>query len=362
MQSHGFLRTKEIASIVLIFVAIKFADSTPTLLSQKAQNGFWIIPAISFIVIFPSFLVMLYLLKKYEDKHVVQLCEAITGKWLGKLIGLVFFLFAFSSMVFDARNYIEQVKMLYFPESPTDYIFFIFIIVAFFGAKRGFEVIGYTSRIALPVIKFSALLVILLIWEEVVTERVFPVFGSGLSIIATEGIIKASIFAELFFVLIAYKATKETKMFRKGAIIASIIALAELLLFYFIYITVFDYNSIEKIAFPFHDIIQRIEFGEFFTNIETIFMVFWLFAAYLKFIYFLYFSAWFFGAVFNIDNFEPLLLPLAFLVILIGLLPYNSAQTQLVYHEQLYTLMSPFFIFLPFLLWFVAWLKGDLRT
>ncbi|GAE95379.1 spore germination protein GerKB [Gracilibacillus boraciitolerans JCM 21714] len=363
MQNSGFLRTKEIIAITLILVGIKLSDSTPALLAQKAQNGFWLIPILSFICIFPSFLIMLYLLKKYNDKNLVELMEAITGKWIGKSIGLLLFLFAFFTTTLDSRNYIEQVKLLYFPpQSPTMVIFFVFIGVVFFGAKKGIEVIGFTSWISLAFIKASALLVVVLALGDLVIQRIFPIFGSGLPNILTEGVKKASMFAELFFLLIAYKATKATSMFVKGIIIASIITLFEITLFYFIYISIFDYNSVNKIAFPFQDLTQFIELGQFFTNIETMFMVFWLLAAFIKFIILIYLTTWIFGEIFAIRNFEPLLLPFSFLVIMIGLLPFNAVINELILRESLLTIMSPFFIILPYLLWGgTAWGKGDLK-
>ncbi len=361
MQNNGFLRTKEIIAITLILIGIKLSDSTPTLLAQKAQNGFWSIPILSFVCIFPSFLIMLYLLNKYQDKNVVELFEAITGKWIGKILGIVLFLCAFLSLTLDSRNYIEQVKLLYFPQSPTDMIYFIFIAVVFFGAKKGIEVIGYTCWIAIPFIKVSALCVLLLVMSEIVIQRIFPIFGAGLPIILSEGVKKASIFAELFFLLIAYQSAKKNTMFRKGITFGTVLAILEIILFYLVYASVFDYNSIEKIAFPYHDITQFISFGEFFTNIETIFMIFWLFAAFLKFIIFIYITTWIFAEIFAIRNFEPLLLPFSFLVIMIGLLPMNSATNELVLRETLLTVMSPIFILLPYILWLTAWGKGDLK-
>ncbi|UOQ49558.1 endospore germination permease [Gracilibacillus caseinilyticus] len=361
MQNRGLLRMKEILAMTLIIVGIKFSDSTSSLMSQQAQNGFWLIPLISFVCIFPGFLLMLYLLKKYKDKNLVELIETIIGKWAGKLICLLLFIFAFLTLTLDSRNYVEQIKQLYFQESPTDTVYYIFFIVVLFGAKKGFEVIGFTSWITLLFTKASVLIVFLLITGDMVLQRIFPIFGQGLSILLTEGVKKASIFAELFFLLIAYQSAKSTSMFRKGSIIASIIGLFEILLFFFVYVCVFDYNSIKKIAFPYHDITQFVNLGQFFTNIETFFMVFWLLAAFLKFIIFIYITSWIFGEIFAIRNFEPLLLPFSFLVVMIGLIPLNSVINELVLRETLLTIMSPFFIIFPFILWSIAFFKGDLK-
>ncbi|KAB8136245.1 GerAB/ArcD/ProY family transporter [Gracilibacillus oryzae] len=361
MQNRGYLRVREIVAMILIIVGIKLSDSTPALLTQNVQNALWLVPMISCVCIFPSFLLMLYLLKKYKDKNLVQLLEEILGTVIGKIIGFIIFLFAFLSIALDSRNYVEQIKILYYPEGPSGLIFLVLFGVVFFGAKKGFEVIGFSSFIALPFIKVSAFFIVFLVLGNLLVQRIFPIFGSGLSDILIEGAAKASIFAELFFILIAYVSTRETDIFYKGSILAAIISLFEIVIFYFIYITVFDYNSVEKIAFPFHDITQFVSFGKFFSNIETIFMVFWLIAAFLKFMILIYLATWIFGAVFNIEDFEPLLLPFTFLIATLGTLPFNSIINELQFRNYLLNAMTPFLILLPVLLWLVALLRGGLR-
>ncbi|WP_407272330.1 endospore germination permease [Radiobacillus sp. PE A8.2] len=361
MKDEKTLKAKEMFAIVVLFIGLKLSDTTPSLLAQKAQNAFWMIPIVAFIVIFPSFLLLLYLLKKYKDKNLIELMEQILGTLVGKLFGFVIFLFAFLSLALDSRNYVEQIKLLYFPESPTVIVFFIFIGVACYCAKKGFEVIGFTSFIGLPLVKIAVFLLAYLIFSKAIFPRIFPIFGTGLDVILTQGVLKGSLFAELFFLTIAYTTFKETKSFRTGGILGSIFVMVEIVLFYLIYTMVFDYNSISKIAFPFHDVTQYINFGEFITNVETFFMVFWLLAAYIRFIVFLYLVTWIFAAVFNINEFEPLILPFAFFTIIAGLLPENSLINELLLRDQLLNIMTPVLIFFPILLWIVAFSKGDLK-
>ncbi|MDL4839127.1 GerAB/ArcD/ProY family transporter [Aquibacillus rhizosphaerae] len=361
MKDYKTLTTRDMFALVTLLIGIKFADTTPALLAQKGQNGFWLIPIVSFIVVIPSFLLLIYLLKKYKDKNLVELLETILGTFSGKLLGLIIFLLAYSTLIFDSRNYVEQIKLLYYPQSPTLIIFGLFMLVAFFCAKRGFEVIGFTSWIGLPLIKFAVFLLALLVLREAVWNRIFPLFGSGLNIITMEGVKNSSIFMEFFLLTIAYTSFKDTKFFRRGSYLGSAFVVVEIVLFFLLYTIVFDYNSIGKIAFPFHEITQYINFGDYFTNIETFFMVFWLFGAFMRFIIFLYLITWIFGTVFNINEFEPLLLPFAFFTVMIGMLPENSIINEMVIRDVLLDVMTPLFVLFPFLLWFIALCKGDLK-
>ncbi|GGM43133.1 hypothetical protein GCM10011351_31380 [Paraliobacillus quinghaiensis] len=361
MHDKKTLKASEMFAMVTMLVGMKLTDTTATLYAQKSQNAFWVMPIISFLVILPSFLLLLFLLKKYQDKNLVELLESILGSVMGKLLGFFIFISSFLLIGLDSRSHIEQIKLLYFPASPNTVIFFLLLCIVFLGAKKGFEVIGFASKISLPFVKISVLILAILIMGEVVWQRIFPIFGSGLTIVLTEGVLKGSIFSEFFLLTIAYTSLRKTADFRIGALFGAFFVLFEIVFFFFVYTTVFDYNSIEKISFPFHDLTQFVSLGDYFTNIETFFMVFWLLAGFLRFIIYIYLLTWIFGAIFNISEFEPLLLPLSFITLVIGMIPDNSVVNETVYRDTLLNYVTPLYVIFPILLWGVALARGDLK-
>ncbi|WP_138419210.1 GerAB/ArcD/ProY family transporter [Aquibacillus sediminis] len=361
MNTDKTLKTKELLAIILLFIGVKMSDSTAAMFSQHAQNAYWLIIVVSLLVMLPPFFLLLYLLRKFKDKNLIELIEHLLGNFIGKFTGFTIFLLSFALMILDSRNYVEEIKLLYFPESPTASIFYIFIAVCFFGAKRGFETIGVTSWIILPFIKISMFFLGFLILGQITWYRIFPIFGNGLDVILTQGIKKASIFSEFIILTIAYTSFRNTKIFQRGSKIGFALVSFELVFFFLLYALIFDYNSIEKLAYPYHDITQFVNFGDFFTNVETFFMVFWLSAAYLRFIIYLYLIAMIFGYVFNVKEYETLLLPLGFITVTLGLLTENAVINELYLRETLLTISTPVFVLLPVLLWLTALIKGDLK-
>lgn len=71
---------------------------------------------------------------------------------------------------------------------------------------------------------------------------------------------------------------------------------------------------------------------------------------FIRFILFLYLVAWMFGAIFNIKNFELLILPIGFLLMVIGLLPDNVIVTETVFRNGLFNRLTPFIIIFPLIL------------
>ncbi|WP_226038322.1 GerAB/ArcD/ProY family transporter [Aquibacillus saliphilus] len=355
------LKARELFAILTITVGFKLADTTASNYAQEGKNAFWLMPIVSFLIMIPSLLLLMYLLKKYKNKNLIQLIKKILGKHVGLFVSLIIFLVAYSLLIVDARNYADQIKILYFPESPTPIIQMIFLIVIFYGAKRGLQSIGTSTYITLPYLKISIILLALLIAQSIVWLRIFPIFGDGLGVLLLEGARRGSIFADLFIVTIAYTAFSNSKAFSKGLIFGSLFSWIEITIFFLLYTTVFDYNSIDKRAFLFHDITQYVNFGVFFTNVETFFMVFWLGAAFLRFIILIYLVSWILGETLNLDEFEPLIFPLTFFVFPLSLIAENTITNELSFRNNLFTIATPIFIFMPILLWIVAKSKGELK-
>ncbi|WP_070119595.1 GerAB/ArcD/ProY family transporter [Bacillus marinisedimentorum] len=349
---------RELFAIIILLIGTKLSDMTASMLAQNGKNAFWMIPLISFAVFLPFLMLLLSTLKRFKNKNLVELIYHLLGKPLGMIVGLFLFLTAFSATAIDMRNYVDEVNTIYFPKSPIIVIYFIFIAACYFGAKKGFEVIGYSSFVVLPYVKLSVLFLIILALKEAIFLRVFPIFGDGIGPLLKEGVQKASIYSELIFLTMAYPSIKSIKSYHRASYIGFVTVALELALFYFIYTTIFDYESIDKLAFPFHELTKIISIGEFFPNIETLFLGFWLFAAILRFIIYLYFSVWIFGAVFNIKEFEPLLLPFAFLILTAGLVPENAIVNVLFYRDALLNTVSAPLLALPVILWLAAKWKG----
>ena len=350
MRINTKLSTYEIFSLTNIAISMIITNTTPSLIAQTTQNAFWYVPLISFIVVLPSLLILLYLLNKYDAEHFVDLLERLLGKFFGKTIAFIVFLSNFFLLAFDQRSYVSQIKTLYFEQSQLISIFTILTLISIFGAIRGIKVLGYTAKIFLPYFLISLCLLVVLIFPSLIPQQIFPIFGTGLTHVIREGVSKGSIFSKFTLLFMLLPVVRKPKDFYKGALIGLILSVLQIITFFFIYTAFFDYDSIATTPFPFHEMTQYISLGDFFTNIESFFLVFWLASTFIRFILYLYLISWLFGAIFNIKNFELLISPLGFLLMLIGLLPGNMIVTEMVYRNTLFDLTTPIIIIFPLIL------------
>lgn len=361
MNPNRMLKAGEMFTLLFILLSLKATDATASLFTQKTQNAFWYMPIISLLVILPSLLLLLHLLKKYQDKNLIELIETIMGSLVSKIIGLIIFLSSFLLMGFSYRGYVEQINFLYFPETPYVILSLIFFTIVYFAAKKGWEVIGFTTKIFLPFFVLSSVILIILILNDLVIERVFPIFGSGGIIVLREGALKGSIFIELFLITIAYTSFKKTDFFRKGFVLGLIFSIISIICFFFIYATTFDYNSIAKMSYPFYDITQYVNLGGYLTNIETFFMIFWLLGSFLRYAIYLYLVTWIISATFHIEHIESLLLPVGFLGLIIGVISKNLIINEFTFYNSILNYLTFFYIGFPILLWLISSLKGEYK-
>lgn len=345
------LRIREMVVIVFMIIGLKGGDTTPALFADHAQNAIWLVPIVSFLCLLPPFLILMYLLKKHEKYNLVELIFHLLGKKLGAVLSLLLFIGGFVSMSVDMRNVMEELNYLYFPESPTIIIYVIFLGICIIIANKGLETIGSLTWALIPIIIITILAVMTVDLRDAVWQRIFPILGDGAKTILVDGISKSSAFLEIFLLTIAYQAFHQTKDFRIGIYTGGILSCILIVTFYAIYAMVFDYNTINNIAFLYQESTEIVSLGHFFTNISTFFMIGWLFSTFLRFIIFLYILCWIFGAIFEIKRFEGLLLPIGVVSMILSLIPPSFSMNELIIRETSLQIITPLFLIFPFLLW-----------
>ncbi|QXE01746.1 GerAB/ArcD/ProY family transporter [Terribacillus sp. DMT04] len=344
------MRARELTAIIFMVIGLKGGDTTPALFADNAQNALWISPIISTIVILPPFLTLMHLLKKYKTKNLVELLKHLLGTKFGTFIGLLLFFGGFFTMATDMRNVVEELNYLYFPNAPTSFIYITFLLIILFVANKGFETIGSLAWAVIPIVVLTIVSVLFVDLQDTVWQRLFPLFGSGADVVIKDGISLSSVFLEFFLLTIAYQAFHDTRQFHIGIYIGGSLSILLIVSFYIIYTLIFDYNSINGIAYLYQESTESVPLGHFFTNISTLFMVGWLFSNFLRFAIFLYLICWLYGALFQIKRFEGLLLPISFLAMVISLIPTNFIVNELIVRKTGLHWISPVYLCFPFIL------------
>ncbi|RFU66396.1 hypothetical protein D0469_17340 [Peribacillus saganii] len=360
-NNKGKIGIKEYSAILMMMVGTKLSDDTPALLFDDLESSAWMIPILSGLIIFLPVFLLNKLLSHFENKNLHEIHKSLVGRHIGFLISLLLWLIGSVAIVIDTRSYVDIIKTMYFPATPTIIIYFVLMAACVFGAKKGIEAIGSVAYLLIYIVIGFLFLAFILVIPDADFSKIFPVFGSGPREIMKESILNTAIYVDILYMALIFPYVARVKDYKKGTWFVLIFLMVELSLAFLIYLALFDYIPVKMMNYPFHETIRYITLGEFLTNIETLFFPIWLIASFVRFSIYLYINALLFGGLFRIKSFEYIIPSLALVFLCVGMLLEPPTYTIFTLRRYLFNFLSPLFFFLPILLWLIASLKGEFK-
>lgn len=321
--TDGKIGSREFFAIVLISILIKTTGSTPMYLFNSGQNAAWLMPFLFLLVIIVPLVLLYKVLKENKDKHLVELIYSLLGKWLGFIVLLLIFLFSFSSLVLSSRSTIDIVGTLFYPITPKVIIYLILMFASYFVANRGLEAIGRTAWLSYPALNIFLIIALLLAIPILQVNFIFPIQGPGLPQLITSSVKHSATFAELFLLGFIYPFVRSDKDFRIGSFYGIAFTTLQFAIILAVFIMVFDYPSIVNLAYPFQQLTKIVEMNVVLANYDSVFLAAWTVASVIRFAILLYITTLIFAYMLRLEEFEPLLLPISGLVVMLGIIPEN---------------------------------------
>jgi spore germination protein KB len=174
-----YIGADQFRKLVIMFSIGNSILLLPALLAEEAKQDAWI--ATIFGVGIGLLIVWFYqkLAQIFPDKTLNEYIPMIFGKWLGKMIVFLFFIFSFCLSVILLRNLGEFITITTFPETPMLAIQILFSCVVIVGVLYGLENIARTCEIFMPWLYVFMLSFFLLIMVDIDVKNVQPVFENG---------------------------------------------------------------------------------------------------------------------------------------------------------------------------------------
>lgn len=321
-MTDGKLGTVEFAACFTLLIGIKGKDTTPDLLIFSGQNAAWVLPIVSFIVIFPLVILLQRLIVKH-NKGLIELLYHLTGKAGALLIGVILFWNALSAIVYNSRSYADIINTMYYDQTSLMILYGLLLIGSFGVAYQGLLAVGGESWMFVGLYLLSTAFLIFLVWRELSWLHLFPLAGPGVGTLIRSGAAYNSIFFDAILLSAIFSLVRNERSFLRGSVIGIVIAAAWVTAMMMIYTMVFDYPAMEFINYPYHQLARVATIGGTNTHLEAIFMGLWIMASLLHFALYLYLTVYIFAKTLRIRNEKALLLPFTGLILLLGLLPEN---------------------------------------
>ncbi|AEI43579.1 GerAB/ArcD/ProY family transporter [Paenibacillus mucilaginosus] len=349
-RSDGKIGIREYTSLILITVGLKLADTTPSLLMDKGKNAGWILPLLSFVLMAVSFLILLSVLRRHEGKGLMELIRQLAGTYGGFVLGMLLVLFTLGSTVLNTRSYSDILNTMVYQKTPLSALYVMLMLAAFYVSNRGFEAIGRTAWIVIPYIEVFLFLLVGFVWRDIDWLHLGPIAGPGWIDLIKESTMHTSVYGEMVLLTALLPLVRSFEDFRKASYWGFSFCALKIAAMTAIYVAVFDYPAAKNMAYPFQQLTRTAAIGQIITHIESVFLAFWLIASVIHFAVYIYLLAFLVARTLRMEEFEPLLLPLTGLILLLGLLPENISKVNQ-YRELFLQGSTVLYLLLPFVLW-----------
>ncbi len=299
---------------ILMYITI-MATATlfvPALTAQRAHQAAWIatgvLPAGTGIV---TVFLVTKLAALYPGQTLVQYCQAIFGKWLGKLFALSYVAFFLFGNILVIREFAEFMAIMMLPGTPILFLCALIVLTGVYIAPKGPEVLCRMAQFLLPLFAGSFLLLIALTTPDLKLDRLIPVFEGGLQPIVQGSIVPSSWFGEIVLVaMFLPNVNKPREMRGKG--MATILAVGLVLTVDTLTVlALFGPNLTATLMFPFWSLAKYIKLGMTVQRLELFVVSFWVAAMILKVAVFYYAAYEGLAQSLGVANREWVLYPLA---------------------------------------------------
>ncbi len=266
-----------------------------------------------------------YFLNKFPTFDLIDISNYLGGKVLKWIIGISFIAYFIFFAGILLNMFSSALQIIYFPQTKIFYIILLFIIGAFISCNLKYNAVYRVAIIIFPLLVISTLFLFFSDMQFFEFEKMYPIFGDGLFTTFASGI--SNIFAFQCLAYIYFLPPKLRNPNKLKNIVVTAICLSCILLLICVAIILFMFNGFIETdeLMPLYSAVKYIEFGSFFRNMDSLFVLIWIisFVSYMGII--LKISSGIFKKLTNIKNNYVITTILSIALLLCSIWPKNYA-------------------------------------
>lgn len=176
MKSYGqnvLISNTELWALMFVFMV---ASSMSLPIGYTAGHDSWISAVIGSLAGLCIAWVYATLCRKFPQKSIIGIAQALHGTWIGKAIGILYTWYGFQLGAYVLRNFEDLTSTVLLPRTPSVVISLIMISISAWAAYRGIEVICRCALILIIVVILQSVIFIVLLIPDMKLGHLFPVF------------------------------------------------------------------------------------------------------------------------------------------------------------------------------------------
>lgn len=325
MPEQGKISLNQFIILALLFIIGTSASLSPYLVVNMAKQDAWLSALVSIGLGF--LLVLLYgiLVRRHPKMTLIESSETILGKWIGKIVSFLFFLYFLiltSVLVREIGDFITTNLM---PETPIQAIEIIFILTVIFAVRLGLETFSRTSEIILPGVLLFFLFTVLFLIPEIRFENIAPFLEDGMKPVlrGTMQLLGVPIF-ELVILLMIAPYVDTPKQIGKALFIVTMLGGIFIFLIILFSILVLGPGSTSNLNYPIYALAQKINIGNFIQRMEVLAGGILFISMFIKTTICFYSMVLSFAQIFRLKKYEMLTFPLGMIVLVLSIILFPN--------------------------------------
>lgn len=348
--------------ILITMFIIGTSSLQPT--GLEAKQDVWLGIIIGALMAFPIFLIYARLHSFFPDKNMFDIIEFCFGKFFGKIIMFLFFLFMILTASEVLINFGFFINTVSFPETPTIIPTTLMIFLCAWIVKEGINTMGRWAELFVVILLFFLLVTTILLIPNMDINNTKPIIANGPKPIF-KGAFAAFMFpyTQALLFSMAFSPFKKKKSNYKvytfglffGTILILIVSLTNIL--------VLGVNQCLSFYHPTYFSVARIQIGDFLQRIEASFTIIFIIGAFIKISIYLLGSSRSFSRIFECKDYRFIVIPTALLILILSHIITDSIMEFYEWTSGMWNYFALIFqVFLPIFIWIIAEIKNKLLT
>lgn len=352
---------RELFAIITFCLGIRITDMTPVLLIKSGLNAAWMLPIISGLFMLIPLLCLLSLLKLYKNKNLIDIIYHLTGRIFGFFLVFILLIIGFEYIIVTTRSHADILSTMFYSKTPMFFILLILILCSSYISSKGIHIVGSLCWLTYPILQAVVLLLVIMIWNEVDMNYLFPLGGPGIKTLLKEGTTHITIIGEMIVLSVFFTNIRSYKDYKNASLFGLAISVITFSMFLILFIGAYGYPTLMTINYPYHQLTRLVHIGRFARNVESFFLGFWAIGSSIRFAIYYYMVATILKSFTKVKKTKTLMPFIATIVFIVALIPENYTNYILQIRKYGINFFWIYFISLPILLWGIAKLKGEYK-
>lgn len=325
----------------------------------QAKNDTWIAILLAVLFSVPVLIVYSRLLSVNQGKDLFDIINIVFGKYIGKLVALLYIWFPFHLGALVLRNFGEFINAVALPETPKIVPMIIYAGLVIYVVKVGIETLSKCADffviIAIGLIILFAFLTI----PEMDIENLRPILGNGIGPVLQGALTAFSFPFGETVVFIAVLPSLKTRNSSYRVYLTSLIIGGFFVVIVSVRnILVLGADTIAQVYFPSYTAIARVNIGNFFTRLEIAVSTVFLLSGFVKISICLMAACRGVSKLFGYDDYRFTVIPVGLLMVNLSYIVYDNIMEMFEWAFEVWEYYAlPFQLFFPLLILIVSEIK-----